>query len=334
MNRRGGQIAAGSEAASSAALSADSWALASEIVITQRLVDHLRELTTEALSFETGFALAPDRYVLRVLGLLTDIKTATERAQRLIVERNILSAEAGRPSARRMADAMKMATSTLTRWAARPLRSTNDPMFDQPKVGDDIASTGNGLETLLAENTALRAQLALASAGANGDELSPGEMVLYGVAEQLQKQYSAAEIAMMDEQAAIADEESTPTYAQQMIDSGLHIGRSFDGRRHFEGDCPCPQEPCGLIAMNRIDPTCEQHRFPKTFRQSHTPDQCGAVTAALAAAPPPAAAAEPANAWMSREFDRAEKRRGQLPPGAGPVVTLPHGATAKPPAGR
>lgn len=69
----------------------DSWTLAPETVVTQHLADHLRELTAEALGFENGFPLAPDRYVLRVLAVLAAIRTATERAQRLIVERNILS---------------------------------------------------------------------------------------------------------------------------------------------------------------------------------------------------------------------------------------------------
>ncbi len=340
MNQRGGQIAAGSELAPSAALPAEAWALASETVITQRLVDHLRELTTEALAFETGFALAPDRYVLRVLGLLADIRTATERAQRLIVERNILSARAGRPSARRMADATKMSTSTLTRWAARPLRSTAvDPMFDQPQVDGDKGSSVTALEALLSENESLRAQLAATtpvpadkSDGSDGQEFSPGELVLYGLADQPQNRYSAAEIAMMDEQAAIADEEAeAPSRVAFMK---MHVGRSVGTRRHIEDACICPQEPCGLIAQGRIDPDCEQHGLGRILRQCHTPAQCAAVAAALAAAPPVTAEEEPANAWMSREFDRAGKRRAQLSPGAGPVVTLPHQVAADPPADR
>lgn len=54
-----------------------------------------------------------------------------------------------------------------------------------------------------------------------------------------------------------------------------HIGRSFDGHP-LEDACPCPQEPCGLIDVSRIDPTCGQHSLAagKTIRQSHTPERC------------------------------------------------------------
>lgn len=54
-----------------------------------------------------------------------------------------------------------------------------------------------------------------------------------------------------------------------------HIGRSFDGHP-LEDACPCPQEPCGLIDVSRIDPTCGQHALAagKTIRQSHTAERC------------------------------------------------------------
>jgi hypothetical protein len=60
--------------------------------------------------------------------------------------------------------------------------------------------------------------------------------------------------------------------------SGLgtpHIGRSFAGHP-LEDDCPCPQEPCGLIALDRADNDCPQHGFQKakTMRQSHVAEQC------------------------------------------------------------
>ena len=334
--------------------------------------------------------MAPDRYVLRVLAVLAAIRTATERAQRLIVERNILSEAVVRPSARQMADAAKMATSTLTRWAARPLQETTvDSTLDEPHVTRDrvssknkgadhlplpewlahrgmlanaalertptshlgpaarillagqsensaadaatpqqivraflterareamstpdldlIASTPAGfaygpdgsvtefqhreltvsaLQALLSENDALRAQMGLPATAdrhdisSEGPDFSPGEMVLYGLIDQPQNRYSAAEIAMMDEQAAIADEEAAVQSRFGSTFLELHLGRSFGTRRHIEDACPCPQEPCGLIAMSRISLDCEQHEFRQTFRQSHTPAQCAAVTAA------------------------------------------------------
>ena len=55
----------------------------------------------------------------------------------------------------------------------------------------------------------------------------------------------------------------------------LHVGRSWRGH-HVEDACPCPQEPCGLVDLRRIDPACPQHVFTaaKTIRQSHTPEFC------------------------------------------------------------
>lgn len=56
---------------------------------------------------------------------------------------------------------------------------------------------------------------------------------------------------------------------------GYHIGRSFSG--HFlEDECPCPQEPCGLVAVESVDPTCPQHPVErsKTIRQSHLAEHC------------------------------------------------------------
>lgn len=42
----------------------------------------------------------------------------------------------------------------------------------------------------------------------------------------------------------------------------------------MEDACPCPQEPCGLVATP--DPECVQHgpRFSKTIRQAHHSDEC------------------------------------------------------------
>lgn len=54
-----------------------------------------------------------------------------------------------------------------------------------------------------------------------------------------------------------------------------HIGRSWNGHR-LEDACPCPQEPCGLVARANVVPDCPQHglRACKTIRQSHTPANC------------------------------------------------------------
>jgi hypothetical protein len=54
-----------------------------------------------------------------------------------------------------------------------------------------------------------------------------------------------------------------------------HIGRSWTGSR-LEDECPCPQEPCGLIAVSKIDPECPQHAMSAamTTRQNHYADAC------------------------------------------------------------
>lgn len=59
-----------------------------------------------------------------------------------------------------------------------------------------------------------------------------------------------------------------------------HIGRSFQGHP-LEDACPCPQEPCGLVAMDKALPACDQHGFrkAKTLRQRHLAEQCPGSTA-------------------------------------------------------
>lgn len=57
-----------------------------------------------------------------------------------------------------------------------------------------------------------------------------------------------------------------------------HIGRSWTGSR-LEDECPCPQEPCGLISFSKVVEDCPQHsigRF-KTMRQIHKPELCPGV---------------------------------------------------------
>lgn len=52
-----------------------------------------------------------------------------------------------------------------------------------------------------------------------------------------------------------------------------HIGRSWNGHP-LEDECPCPQEPCGLVAQDKVDPSCEQHKLNQTIRQSHSVSAC------------------------------------------------------------
>ncbi|MGW1998409.1 hypothetical protein [Embleya sp. NPDC001921] len=55
----------------------------------------------------------------------------------------------------------------------------------------------------------------------------------------------------------------------------FHRGRSWVGH-HVEDACPCPQEPCGLVAGDRIDPTCTEHPAAalKSIRQGHEAPDC------------------------------------------------------------
>ncbi|QIG58767.1 hypothetical protein SEA_DATBOI_103 [Gordonia phage DatBoi] len=57
--------------------------------------------------------------------------------------------------------------------------------------------------------------------------------------------------------------------------STMHVGRSFTGHL-LEDLCPCPQQPCGLVATNMIHPDCDQHTFEsaKTLRQAHNEELC------------------------------------------------------------
>lgn len=60
----------------------------------------------------------------------------------------------------------------------------------------------------------------------------------------------------------------------------MHIGRSWPNCGHrLEDECPCPQEPCGLVALSRVDPECPQHALTafQTMRQSHFADECPGV---------------------------------------------------------
>ncbi|MDE8648138.1 hypothetical protein PXH69_24530 [Rhodococcus qingshengii] len=54
-----------------------------------------------------------------------------------------------------------------------------------------------------------------------------------------------------------------------------HYGRSFSDNR-LELTCPCPLEPCGLVAWGKEVKDCPQHGWgaAKTMRQGHHESQC------------------------------------------------------------
>lgn len=56
-----------------------------------------------------------------------------------------------------------------------------------------------------------------------------------------------------------------------------HVGRAWVGHR-IEDDCPCSQEPCGLVSFANFHPDCEQHRIDKTIRQGHPAGKCPGPT--------------------------------------------------------
>lgn len=60
-----------------------------------------------------------------------------------------------------------------------------------------------------------------------------------------------------------------------------HIGRSFAGHP-LEDACPCPQEKCGLVALENAVLDCPEHGLhrAKTIRQTHLAERCpGAAVA-------------------------------------------------------
>jgi hypothetical protein len=62
---------------------------------------------------------------------------------------------------------------------------------------------------------------------------------------------------------------------KSLISDGWHTGRSWAGHL-IEDNCPCPQEPCGLINVADADPSCIHHGpdSSKTIRQTHLASQC------------------------------------------------------------
>lgn len=58
----------------------------------------------------------------------------------------------------------------------------------------------------------------------------------------------------------------------------MHMGRSWSGSR-LEDECPCPQEACGLVRLDRASKDCDQHGLssPRTMRQGHQDHMCPGV---------------------------------------------------------
>lgn len=54
-----------------------------------------------------------------------------------------------------------------------------------------------------------------------------------------------------------------------------HIGRAWTGH-DIEDRCPCPQEACGLVAEDKIDPSCPEHAIEqgRTTRSTHRESSC------------------------------------------------------------
>ena len=54
----------------------------------------------------------------------------------------------------------------------------------------------------------------------------------------------------------------------------IHVGRSWTDNR-LEQFCPCPLEPCGLVARDKAHPDCEEHTTrARTMRQIHETENC------------------------------------------------------------
>ena len=56
-----------------------------------------------------------------------------------------------------------------------------------------------------------------------------------------------------------------------------HVSRSWPGTgTPMEDECPCPQEPCGYVAQDRVVEGCPQHTIAaaKTIRDAHPADEC------------------------------------------------------------
>lgn len=54
-----------------------------------------------------------------------------------------------------------------------------------------------------------------------------------------------------------------------------HVGRDVAGHA-TEDDCPCEQQPCGLVGA--VHPDCEHHAAHRPPRQQHPAAYCPALT--------------------------------------------------------
>lgn len=55
-----------------------------------------------------------------------------------------------------------------------------------------------------------------------------------------------------------------------------HVGRSWAPQHDVEDNCPCPQQPCGLVLGGGISPDCPEHHWSaaKSMRQMHPAEKC------------------------------------------------------------
>lgn len=73
----------------------------------------------------------------------------------------------------------------------------------------------------------------------------------------------------------------------------FHMGRSWSGH-WIEDECPCPQEPCGLVSYDKVVESCPQHYYgrAKTMRSIHLSGDCERIVAEQTAAKAKGEAAE------------------------------------------
>lgn len=64
--------------------------------------------------------------------------------------------------------------------------------------------------------------------------------------------------------------DDTPEWSQR-----YHIGRSWSGHE-IEDECPCVQEPCGLVRRSDVNDACLHHPTERvqTVRQAHPAELC------------------------------------------------------------
>src|SRR5688500_479234 len=92
-----------------------------------------------------------------------------------------------------------------------------------------------------------------------------------------------------------------------------HISRSFSST-HREDACSCPQEPCGFVARDKVDPTCQDHGLSmgRTIRRSHRPDACPGPATAPVDEPDWGKIYDEDEAWLEANADALAESLEQL----------------------